>query len=137
MHVYLYTCTIIMVQCIGIDQDTCDPAMMALQLCYSDIKTALDTHIAVVASSCFSKCLVPAEIHSTIISSPSMPSGDKVNMFLNAVETQISADSNSVKVFAEVLRDQGSYLSVIGIDLENTYCEYLPMYTLLYCFWTA
>ena len=87
MHVYLYTCTIIMVQCIGIDQDTCDPAMMALQLCYSDIKTALDTHITVVASSCFSKCLVPAEIHSTIISSPSMPSGDKVNMFLKGART--------------------------------------------------
>ena len=103
--------------------DTSDPAMMALQMCYSNIKNALDTHINTVVSSSFSQCLIPSDIHSTIISSPSMPSGDKVNMFLNAVELQISVDGNSVKVLAEVLRDQGSYLSVIGSDLENTYCE--------------
>ena len=110
--------------------DTSDPAMMALQMCYSNIKNALDTHINTVVSSSFSQCLIPSDIHSTIISSPSMPSGDKVNMFLNAVELQISVDGNSVKVLAEVLRDQGSYLSVIGSDLENTYCEchYLNMH---------
>ena len=83
--------------------DTSDPAMMALQMCYSNIKNALDTHINTVVSSSFSQCLIPSDIHSTIISSPSMPSGDKV--------------------FAKILRDQGSYLSVIGSDLENTYCE--------------
>ena len=105
--------------------DTIDPAVMALQLCYSDIKTALDSHINAVVSSSFSQCLVPAGIHSTIICSPSMPSGNKVNMFLNAVEGKISVDNNSVKVFAKVLRDQGSYLTVIGSDLENTYGEYL------------
>ena len=73
---------------VSIGEDTCDPAMMTLQLCYmySDIKTALDTHITVVASSCCLKCLVPAEVHSTIVSSLSMPSGDKANMFLNAIE---------------------------------------------------
>ena len=103
--------------------DTSDPAMMALQMCYSNIKNALDTHLNTVVSLSFSQCLIPSDIHSTIISSPSMPSGDKVNMFLNAVERQISVDGNSVKVLAGVLRDQGSYLSVIGSDLENTYCE--------------
>ena len=103
---------------VGVD----DPAVMALQLCYSDIKKALDSHITAVVSSSFSQCLVPSDIHSTIISSLSMPSGDKVNMFLDAVERQISADN--IKVFSDVLRDQGSYLSVIGSDLENTYGEY-------------
>ena len=102
---------------IGLD----DPAVMALQLCYSDIKKALDSHITAVVSSSFSQCLIPSDIHSTIISSLSMPSSDKVNMFLNAVERQISADN--IKVFADILRDQGSYLSVIGGDLENTYGE--------------
>ena len=96
---------------------------MALQLCYSDIKIALDSHINVVVSSSFSQCLVPSATHLAIISSLSMPPGDKVNMFLNAVEEKIAADSNSVKVFADVLRDQGSYLGVIGSDLENTYGE--------------
>ena len=103
---------------VGVD----NPAVTALQLCYSDIKKALDSHITAVVSSSFSQCLVPSDIHSTIISSSSMPSGDKVNMFLNAVERQISADN--IKVFSDVLRDQGSYLSVIGGDLENTYGEY-------------
>ena len=105
---------------IGLD----DPAVMALQLCYSDIKKALDSHITAVVSSSFSQCLIPSDIHSTIISSLSMPSSDKVNMFLNAVERQISADN--IKVFADILRDQGSYLSVIGGDLENTYGELSP-----------
>ena len=113
--------------CIGIGLDTSEPAVMALQLCYSDIKKALDSHINAVVSSSFSQCLVPSDIHSIIISSPSMPSGDKVNMFLNAVERKISADSKSVKVFAKVLRDQGSYLSVIGGDLENTHGEYFHL----------
>ena len=112
----------LLVYCIGIGLDASDPAVMALQLCYNDIKKALDSHITAVVSSSFSQCLVPLDIHSTIISSPSMPSGDKVNMFLNAVERQISADN--IKVFSDVLRDQGSYLSVIGGDLENTYGEY-------------
>ena len=103
--------------------DTSDPALMALQLCYSDIKTALDSHITAVVSSSFSHCLIPPDVHSTIISSPSMPSGDKVNTFLNAVERKISADN--IKVFADVLKNQGSYLSVIGSDLENMYCEYI------------
>ena len=104
--------------------DTSDPAMMAFQLCYSNIKKALDSHITVVVSSSFSQCLVSSDIHSTIINTHSMPCGDKINTFLNAVESHISTDSNSVKVFAEVLRDQGSYLSVIGNELEKTYCEY-------------
>ena len=117
MHVYVYV-----IDLLGVD--TIDPAVTALQLCYSDIKTALDSHINAVVSSSFSHCLVPASIHSTIICSPSMPSGDKVNMFLNAVEGKILADSNSIKVFAKLLREQGSYLSVIGSDLEYTYGEY-------------
>ena len=106
---------------VGVD----DPAVVALQLCYSDIKKALDSHITAVVSSSFSQSLVPSDIHSTIISSLSMPSGDKVNMFLDAVERQISADN--IKVLADVLRDQGSYLSVIGSDLENTYGEYITL----------
>ena len=120
----LHVCYWFICICI-IGMDTSDPAMMAFQLCYSDIKTALDSHINAVVSSSFSQCLVPASIHSTIICSLSMPSGGKVNMFLNAVEGKISVDSNSVKVFAKVLRDQGSYLNVIGSDLDNTYGEYL------------
>ena len=117
MFVMLCACYWFIVS-VGVD----DPAVMALQLCYSDIKKALDSHITAVVSSSFSQCLVPSDIHSTIISSLSMPSGDKVNMFLDAVERQISADN--IKVFSDVLRDQGSYLSVIGSDLENTYGEY-------------
>ena len=112
---------------VSVGVDTSDPAVMALQLCYSDTKKALDSHITAVVSSSFSQCLVPSHIHSTIINSQSMPSGDKVNMFLEAVERKISADNNLVKVFAKVLRDQGSYLSVIGSDLENMYGEYLHL----------
>ena len=123
LHVYNGTCTLL-VQCIGIGVDTSDPAMMALQLCYSNLKKALDSHITAVVSSSFSQCLLSSDIHSAIISTHSMPSGDKVNMFLNAVEKKIAVDSHSVKVFAGVLRDQGSYLSVIGNNLEKTYCEY-------------
>ena len=111
---------------VGVD----GPAAMALRLCYSDIKKALDSHITAVVSSSFSQCLVPSAIHSTIINSLSMPSGDKVNMFLNAVERKVSADNNSVKVFADVLKDQGSYLCVMGSDLEYTYGEYT--FTLIY-----
>ena len=112
---------------VSVGVNTNDPAVMALQLCYEDIKKALDSHITAVASSSFSQCLVPSDIHSTIINSPCMPSGDKVNRFLDAVERKISADNNLVEVFAKVLRDQGSYLSVIGSDLENTYGEYLHL----------
>ena len=130
----MHACMLIMLHvcynCIGIGigvDTSSDPAVMALQLCYSDIRTALDSHITVVVSSSFSQSLIPSEVHSTIINSPSLPSGDKVNMFLNAVEKKIAVDNNSVKVFADVLRDQGSYLSVIGSDLEYTYGEYLRL----------
>ena len=102
---------------VSVGADTSDPAMMALQMCYSDIKNALDTHINAVVSTSFLQCLIPSDIHSTIISSCTFYAlcSDKVNMFLNAVERQIFADGNSVKVFADVLRDQGSYLSVIEL----------------------
>ena len=126
----LHVCYNLCYNCIGIGigvDTSSDLAVMALQLCYSDIKTALDSHITAVVSSSFSQSLISSDINSTIINSPSMPSGDKVNMFLNAVERKIAVDSNSVKVFADVLRDQGSYLSVIGSDLENTYGEYLHL----------
>ena len=111
------------------------PAVMALQLCYSDIKEALDSHITTVVSSSFSQCLIPPGIHSNIINSPSMPSGDKVNMFLKAVEGKILADKNLIEVFAKVLREQGSYLSVIGSDLEYTYGEYT--FILIACSYTS
>ena len=64
-----------------------------------------------------------------------MPSGDKVNMFLKAVEGKILADKNSIEVFAKVLRKQGSYLSVIGSDLEYTYGEYT--FILIACSYTS
>ena len=117
----------LLTNCIGLGvEESSDPAVMALQLCYSDIKTALDSHINAVIVPSFSQCLVPSDIHSTIVNSPCMPSDDKVNKFLNAVERKIAEDSKLVKVFADILRDQGSYLSVIGSDLENTYGEYIP-----------
>ena len=51
-------------------------------------------------------------------------------MFLNAVERQIFADGNSVKVFADVLRDQGSYLTVL---LEATWKKHIvSAITLMY-----
>ena len=80
MHMYIMVCVyvIIIIYCIGIGVDTSDPAVMALQLCYSDIKKALDSHITAVVSLSFSQCLLPSDIHSTIISSLSMPSGDKL-----------------------------------------------------------
>ena len=108
-----------------VGMEKCDPAMMAFHLCYSSIKNALDSHINAVVSSSFAQHLIPSEVHMIIISTPCMPSGDKVNMLLEAVEKHISTDSNAVKVFAEVLRKQGSYLTTIGYDLENTYCKYL------------
>ena len=45
-------------------------------------------------------------------------------MFLSTVEEHIAEDHELVEVFAQVLIDQGSYFSVIGKDMEKTYCEY-------------
>ena len=104
--------------------ETSNPAMMAFKLCYSNIEKALDSHITVVANSSFAQCLIASKVYKTIISTPSMPSGEKVKIFLEAVEKRISEGSDKVEVFAKVLRDQGSYLSVIGDDLKNTYREY-------------
>ena len=98
--------------------------MMAFKLCYSNIKKALDSHITAVADLSFAQSLIPSKVHKTIISTPSMPSGEKVMILLEAVEKRISEGSDKVEVFAKVLRDQGSYLSVIGDDLKNTYREY-------------
>ena len=109
-----------------LDAETSNPAMMAFKLCYSNIKKALDSHITVVADSSFAQSLklIPSKVHKTIINTPSMPSGEKVKIFLEAVEKRISERSDKVEVFAKVLRDQGSYLSVIGDDLNDTYREY-------------
>ena len=103
--------------------ETSNPPMMAFKLCYSKIKKALDSHIIAVADSSFSQSLISSKVHKNIINTPSMPSGEKIKILLEAVEKQISEGSDKVKVFAKVLRDQGSYLSVIGDDLKNTYCE--------------
>ena len=104
--------------------ETSNPAMMAFKLCYSNIKKALDSHITAVADSSFAQSLIPSKVHKTIISTPSMPSGEKVKILLEVVEKRISEDSDKVEIFAKVLREQGSYLSVIGDDLKNTYREY-------------
>ena len=106
--------------------ETSNPAMMAFKLCYSNIKKALDSHITAVADSSFAQSLIPSKVHKNIISTPYMPSGEKVKILLEAVEKRISegSDTCKVEVFAKVLREQGSYLSVIGDDLKNTYREY-------------
>ena len=57
-----------------------------------------------------------------------MPSGEKVNKFLSSVEEHIAEDHQLVEVFAEVLKNQGSYFSVIGNNLERTYHEYFLLY---------
>ena len=98
--------------------------MMAFKLCYSNIKKALDSHIIAVADSSFAQSLIPSKDHKNIVSTPSMPSGEKVTILLEAVEKHISEGSDKVEVFVKILRDQGSYLSVIGDDLMNTYREY-------------
>ena len=98
--------------------------MMAFKLCYSKIKKALDSHVTPVADSSFAKSLIPSKVHKNIISTLYMPSGEKVMILLEAVEKSISEGSDKVEIFAKVLRDQGSYLSVVGDDLKNTYCEY-------------
>ena len=103
--------------------ETSNPAMMAYKLCYSNIKKALGSHITAVADSSYAQRLIPSKVYKNIISTPSMPSGEKVKIFLEAVEKHIS-EGNKVEVFAKVLRDQGSYLSVIGDDLKNTYRKY-------------
>ena len=95
--------------------------MMAFKLCYSSIKKALVSHITPVADSSFAQSLIPSTVHTNIISTPTMPSGEKMKILLEAVEKRIY---DKVEVFAKVLRDQGSYLSVIGDDLKNTYREY-------------
>ena len=101
-----------------------DPGVKAFQQYYSTLKNALDSHINLIASSSFSKCLISADMNAIITCTPSMPSGDKVSLFLNTVEEHIAEDHELVKVFAKVLKNQGSYLSVIGKDLEKTYREY-------------
>ena len=111
-----------MCTCIGVE--TSNPAMRAFKLCYSNIKKALDSHITVVADSSFAQSLIPSKVHKNIISTPYMPSGEKVKILLEAVEKHISESRDTIEVFAKVLRDQGSYLGVIGDDLMNTYREY-------------
>ena len=109
---------------VSLGAETSNPAMMAFKLCYSNIKKALDSHITAVADSSFAQSLIPSKVHKNIISTPSMPSGEKVKILLQAVEKRISEGSDKVQVFANLLRDQGSYLSVTGDDLMNTYREY-------------
>ena len=104
--------------------DTDDPGVKAFQQYYSILQNALDSHINLIASSSYSQHLISADMNTTIACTPSMPSGDKVNLFLSTVEEHIAEDHELVEVFAEVLIDQGSYLSVIGNDLERTYREY-------------
>lgn len=108
--------------------DTSDPGVQAFQQCYSTLQNALDSHIDVIASSCYSRGLIPKSVNATITCTPYMPSGDKVNKFLSSVEEHIAEDHQLVKAFAEVLKKQGSYLSVIGNDLEKTYREYFLLY---------
>ena len=110
---------------VSLDAETSNPAMMAFKLCYSSIKKALDSHITAVADSSFAQSLIPSKVHKNIISTPYMPSGEKVKILLEAVEKRISEGSDKVKVFAKLLREQGSYLSVTGEDLMNTYREYI------------
>ena len=118
MYLIVYT------HAVGVDAD--DPGVKAFQQYYSILKKALDSHINFIASSAYSQCLISADMNATITCTPSMPSGDKVSLFLSAIEKYVAKDHELVKVFAELLIKQGSYLSVIGNDLEKTYCEYFP-----------
>lgn len=108
----------------SVDVDTDDPGVKAFQQYYSTLQNALNSHIDVIASSSYSQDLIPEIVTATINCTPYMPSGDKVNKFLSTLEERIAEDHELVKVFAEVLIGQGSYLSVIGNDLEKTYREY-------------
>ena len=108
--------------------DTSDPGVQAFQQCYSTLQNALDSHINVIAPSSYSRDLIPKSVNATITCTSHMPTGEKVNKFLSTVEERIAEDHQLVKVFAEVLKNQGSYLSVIGNDLEKTYREYFLLY---------
>ena len=112
----------LIVYTIGVD--TSGPGVRAFQQYYSTLQNALDSHINVIASSSYSRGLIPRSVNATITCTPYLPSGDKVNMFLSTVEKHIVEDHELVEVFAQVLIDQGSYFSVIGKDLEKTYGEY-------------
>ena len=107
--------------------DAGDPGVKAFQQHYSTLQNALDSHINLIASSSYSQRLISADMNATITCTPSMPSGDKASLFLSAIEERIAEDHELVEVFAEVLVNQGSYLSVIGSDLEKTYREYFPL----------
>ena len=108
--------------------DTNDPGVKAFQQCYSTLQNALDSHINIIASSSYSRGLIPGSVNATITCTSHMPSGDKVNKFLSTVEERIAEDHQLVEAFAEILIDQGSYLSVIGNDLEKTYREYFLLH---------
>ena len=108
----------------NIGVDTSDPGVKAFQQYYITLQNALDSHIDVIASSSYSRGLISGIVTATITCTPYMPTDDKVNKFLSTVEKHIAEDHKFVKVFAQVLIDQGSYLSVIGNDLEKTYREY-------------
>ena len=109
---------------VGVDAD--NPGVKAFQQHYSTLQNALDSHINLIVSSSYSQRLISADMNATITCTPSMPSGDKVSLFLSTVEERIAEDHQLVNVFAEVL-NQGSYLSVIGSDLKKTYREYFPL----------
>ena len=118
-------CVCIDVVHVSLGAETSNPAMTAFKLCYSIIKKALVSHTTPVADSSYAQKLIPSKVHKNIISTPYMPSGEKVKILLERVEKRISEGSDKVEVFANILRDQGSYLSVTGDDLMNTYREYL------------
>ena len=118
------TCLYYSILLFTVGVDTSGLGVRAFQQFYSTLQNALVSHINVIAVPSYSRGLIPTSVNAIITCTPYMPSCDKVNTFLSTVEEHIAEDRELVEVFAQVLIDQGSYLSVIGKDLEKTYCEY-------------
>lgn len=97
------------------------PADIAFQQHYTDLLRVLQRWILPVTSSCHAKGLISDDITQTIKCSEAMPSDERVSRLLNAVQTSICDEQETLCLFVKVLKEQGASLELIGEKLDKTY----------------
>ena len=100
------------------------PTMMAFQEHLVDLIKVLPSHVEIIASSAYSEGLISADIYKDIILSEEKSPKQKVKQMLTAIQKSIMDKSESLLRFVDVLREQGSFLELMGNRLHSTFCEW-------------
>ena len=106
---------------------------MAFRLHFVELTRVLQQHVVDVAAKSYAVELIPDDTHRIIISSTAMPSSDKVAQLLSDIKKSITSEGVLLERFVEVLRQQGSYLELMGNRMESTYRELEWKATFLGC----